>query len=107
NTFLAPAVSNIPASLAGAAKRNVSGASGSSGGTSINWSITSVIVEKNGLAFFEPQTTNETWPLSIITLIASRTAATGSSKNIADNLPTTTSNVPSAKGRLLAEHCLN
>ncbi len=105
-TFLAPAFPRIPASLPGTAKRNASGALGSSRGDSTNRSITSVTVEKKGLTSFGPQTTNETYPSSRITLNASRTAATGSTKNIADNLPTATSNVRSANGRSSAEHCL-
>src|SRR5207302_1772510 len=105
-TFLASACSRIPGSLPGTAKRNASGASGSCGGIFTNRSITSGIVEKKGLASFGPQTTNATHPSLRTTLNASRTAATGSAKNIADNLATATPNVQASNGRSLAEHCL-
>src|SRR5262249_58607056 len=105
-TFLAPALFTIPPNLQGAAKRNTSGASGSWRGTPANRSITSVIVEKKGLASFGPQTTNDTYPFSTITLSASRTAVAGSTKKNSDKLPTTASKVQSTKSRVLAEKFL-
>src|SRR5438046_5686354 len=97
-TFSAPAFFRMPASLPGAAKRNASGASGSSVEDSTNRSKTSLTLVKNGLASSGPQTINETYPLLTITLSASRTAVTGSPKNIADDLLTTTSNVRERQG---------
>src|SRR6266536_2028876 len=88
------------------AKRNASGASGSCGGISTNRSITSVIVEKKGLASFGHQTANARHPSLRTTFNASRTAAAGSAKNIADNLPTATSKVQASNDRSLAEHRL-
>src|SRR5205823_6391151 len=76
-------------------------------GDSTNRSTTSLTVEKKGLASFGAQTANETYPSWRTTRSASRTPASGSAKNIADNRPTATSNEPSGNGKSSAEHCLN